>query len=198
MSKKYDYRRVPSYRSLKVRDIGRLYRDVKLSQQTIRGWINDGKLEAMLVGKTFYVYGAVLKQYLKDKSDERKKTLDFKECKCWYCKAVFNPIGGLVKRLAYGRNKSLVAYVHCPSCDKEVERAYKLVLLPEILKKFKVEKDEVTVLCDSSCSTRETNIDNGQKKPLCEPLKSKPPDKKPQTRSSTKTTHINEKQYSLF
>jgi hypothetical protein len=188
MSKKYDYRRVASYRSLKMRDICRLYIDVKLSHQTVRGWISDGKLEARLIGKTYYVYGAVLKQFLKDKSEKRKQTLDFEDYKCWYCKTVSRSIDNIIKRLAYGRHKSLVAYIDCESCGREVERPYKLALLPEILKTFSVKKDEVTVLCDSSCSTRKTRIDNTQKKPLCEPLKTKPPDKKQKTVSSTKTT----------
>jgi len=136
-----------------------------ISAQTIRGWINDGILEAMLVGKTHYVYGAILKQFLKDKSEKRKHTLDFKDYKCWHCKAVFKPVDNIINRLSYGRNKSLIAHVDC-ECGKEVERPYKLALLPEILKTFTVKKDEVTVLCDSSCSTRKTHIENTPKKTL--------------------------------
>jgi len=197
MSKKYDYRRVPSYRSLKIVDICRLFKSEKLSAQTIRGWINDGNLEAMLVGKTYYVYGAKLKQFLQDKSKKRNHCLDFKDYKCWHCKAIFKPVDNIINRLAYGRNKSLIAYVDC-ECGKEVERPYKLALLPEILKTFTVKKDEVTLLCDSSCSTRNTHIENTPKKPLCEPFKNKPPDKKPKTNSSTKTTNIDDRQHCLF
>jgi len=198
MSKKYDYRRVPSYRSLKIRDICRIYKREKLSPYTVRSWINDGQLEAMLIGKTYYVYGAALKIFLKNKSEKRKKPLGFEECKCWHCKAVFKLTDKTIKKLSYGKNKGLICYLDCVGCGKEVERPYKHELLDKIIKTFTIEQSEVTVLCDSSCSTRNTNINIEQKKPLREPLKSKPPGKKTESISGSKNTNIEDNQLTLF
>ena len=189
---------MPSYRSLKIRDICRIYKHEKLSPYTVRSWVNSGKLEAMLIGKTLYVYGAVLKLFLKSKSEKQRKPLGFEEGKCWHCKAVFNLAGKTFRKLSNGKNNSLACYLDCIECGCEVERLYKRELLPKILETFTIEQNEVTVLCDSLCSTRNTNINIHSKKPICEPLKTKPPDKKAKSISNSKNTNIEDNQLTLF
>lgn len=198
MSKKYDYRNVESNRTYKLRDICRLFKAEGLHEQTIRGWIKEQGLEAFLVGKTYYVHGGVLKAYLKAKGEKRKKPLKFDKWKCWICKAVGSPVGNIINKLTYGRNKSLAAHGDCGSCGNEIERLYKMSQLPQVLETFSVKENELGGLYDSSCSTKKTHIDNQPKKPICEPEKYKPPDPQTENASASKNTNINEKQYNLF
>lgn len=191
MSKKYDYRRAHSYRSYKVRDICRLYKAENLHEQTVRGWVNDGKLKATLHGKTLYVYGAVLKEFFKVKSRKNKRTLEFNQCRCWNCKKIDTPLNNIITKLEAGRNNSILAHGNCRHCNSEIYRSYKRREELEILKCFTVNHNALVGLCDSSCSTRKTNINNALKKPLSEPLKTKPPDTDKKTASTTSQTNIN-------
>jgi len=198
MSKKYDYRKVRSHRAYKLKDACRLYKAEGLHEQTIRGWIKEQGLEAVLQGKTYFIHGGVLKAFLKEKSEKRNRPLTVGQFKCWACKAVGSPVGNIISRLANGRNKSLAGYGDCGSCGKEMERLYKRSQLPKILKTFQVKQNQVGGLCDSSCSTRKTHINNAPKTPQHEPEKYKPPDTSIENANSTKKTNINDKQYNLF
>src|SRR3989344_2053482 len=171
MAKNYDYRNVESNCTYKLKDVCRLFKAEGLHEQTIRDWIKNQGLEAVLIGKTYYIHGGVLKAFLKAKYEKRKNPLKFEEWKCWHCKAVARPVDNIIKRLTKGRNKSLAAYGDCVSCGSKIERLYKCSQLPEILKTFTVKQNEVGGLYDSSCSTRKTHINNEPKKPLHEPEK---------------------------
>jgi hypothetical protein len=190
MSKKYDYKKVKSYRSYKTHDISRLYKDKKLHEQTIRGWVNDGKLEGFLVGKTLYIYGAVLKQFFKDKNCKKTPPLKLNEFKCWKCKEINEPLNKTIEKLTLGMNDCITAYATCPSCKKEMFRNYKRSEEQEILKLFKIKQNVLMGLCDSSNSTTTTNIKTDQKIVLSESLKTESLNKKMKIISSTNKTNI--------
>ena len=85
MAKKYDWRRIQSYRSYKLKDISRAFQDKKLHPQTIRGWIREHNLPSFTDGKAVYVYGAVLKQFLKERNEASKSPLALHEFRCFPC-----------------------------------------------------------------------------------------------------------------
>lgn len=64
MAQKYDTRRFRDYRSYKIRDICWAYEDRNLHKQTVRKWIKKEGLKAFEYGGVFYIYGAVLKDFL--------------------------------------------------------------------------------------------------------------------------------------
>ncbi len=187
MSKKYDYRRIQAYRAYTVRDICRLYQDLKLHEHTIREWINLGELEAFQSGKKLYVYGGVLKKYLKDKRNRKRRSLTFEEHKCWTCGTVAVPTNNIIKHLKCGQNNNVTSLADCPGCGLTMRRSYPTNAVPEILRIFTVEQNDVSRLYDSTCSTRKTDIENEEKIPVCESGKQK-------TISTFKKTSKNEKE----
>lgn len=190
MSKNYDPRRVKSYRSYKIRDVCRLFRDKKLHEQTLRGWVKEGKLQAFWHGNTMYIYGAVLKQFLTESNSKRKCPLAFNQFRCWKCKATDAPLNHTIEKLLTGRNKSLLAFGVCASCGHEVERLYKANAEPEILSTFTVKHNAVGGLSDSVCSTERTHIENAPEMAANESLKNKPPDNPAKSTSVRCRTHI--------
>lgn len=74
MPKKDDAKVIHSYKSFKIADICRLYKEQKIHPQTIRKLIKAGKLEAFEYQGEWYVYGAILKQHFENKNKDRKKT----------------------------------------------------------------------------------------------------------------------------
>ena len=209
MSKKYDARLLKNYRSYKTKDICRLFRVKKLHEQTIRGWINDGKLDAFWHGKTLYIYGAVLKQFLTDRNNQRKSPLEFNQFRCWKCKATVTPLNHTIEKLTLGRNGCPVALGVCKSCGHEIKRIYKADAEQEILRTFTVVHNQLTLLSDSLCSIGKTNVDDTPQMASNEPMENKPPDKntsagykaniKPsKNTTSTETTHTPPLSIQLF
>lgn len=176
MSKKCDPRRIKSWRSYKIRDICWLYRDNKLHEQTIRGWVKGGKLDAFWHGNTMYIYGAVLKKFLTEKNRQRKNPMSFVEFRCWKCRTGAAPLNNVIDRLEEGRNKSILAIAKCTSCGHEVTRLYKANAEPEILRHFTIQHNALARLSDSLCSTERTQIEHEAETAPNESLENKPPD----------------------
>ena len=198
MAKKYDHRKICSNRSYKIRDVCKVYKAQKLSEQTVRGWIREGLLDAIPCGRAHLIHGGVLKQFLMHKTQKRRKSLQFTEFKCWKCKHISEPINHRIKRLAKGRCDSIAAYVNCPNCDHEVERLYKQSDVDKLRKTFAIDHDAVSGLCDSSCSTRKAHIENTLKPPVCERQKTKPPDTILKNVSATKKAQYDNAQLTLL
>jgi hypothetical protein len=56
-----------------------LFKSQNLHEDTIRSWINEGALKAFKSGNAYYVYGAVLKQFLKyRRNHNRRKETELK------------------------------------------------------------------------------------------------------------------------
>lgn len=193
MFKKYDHRLVASYRSYKVGDICRLYRDKKLHEQTIRGWVNAGKLKAIWHGKTIFIYGAMLKQFLLDNNNSHKRTLEFNQFRCGKCKQINSPLNNIITKLTTGRGGSIQAFAHCANCNHLTNRHYKANQKQQILELFTAQHNEVVLISDSLCSTSKTNIKTTPKIAISEPYKNKLPDKTAKTATSTSKANIKPK-----
>ncbi len=193
MHKKYDYRLVVSYRPYKIRDLCRLYREKKLHEQTVRQWVNDGKLKAIWDGKTILIYGAIFKQFLLDNNNSRKRTLEFNQFRCGKCKQINSPLNNTIVKLTTGRGGSIHAFAHCANCNHLTNRHYKANQKPQIIESFTVQHDEVVLISDSSCSTSNAHINNSSKIAISEPLQNKPPDKNQKTTNATSKTNIKRK-----
>ena len=190
MSKNYDPRLIKSYRSYKTKDVCRLYKSKKLHEQTVRGWVKDDGLKAFWHGKTLYIYGAVLKQFLTERNNQRKSPLAFNQFRCWKCKAMDAPLHNTVEKLIRERNKSLRAFGVCASCGHEIKRLYKADAEQEILRIFTVKHNELLGLSDSVCSAGGTHIENTSNQAVSEPPEIVPSDDPPKTTSTSDKTHI--------
>lgn len=145
MTKLYDYRKVNSKRTYKLKDVCRTFKNECLHEKTIRKWIRNSTLEAFKSDGIIYINGGVLKTFLHQRYCKNRRKLTLQEFKCWTCKTIGQPVDNIVSRLTNGRNNSLAAYGICTSCGSEIERLYKRSELPEILKAFSVKHNEVTM-----------------------------------------------------
>jgi DNA-directed RNA polymerase subunit M/transcription elongation factor TFIIS len=207
MYKKYDHQKPKSYRSYKISDICRLYRDKKLHEQTVRKWVKSGQLEAIFDGNVILIYGAVLKRFLQDSNQQHQKKLEFSHFRCGKCKTKDAPLEHQVT-LQQGRGGSIQAFGMCITCGHCMHRHYKASQRAEIEKVFHVLHSEVRRLDDSSDTTSKTHIENNPKTPPSESPKKyvqqsniasnsthiKPPQKTP----SSSKTHSPFEQLSLF
>jgi hypothetical protein len=192
MHKKYDHRLVVSYRSYKVRDICRLFIAKKLHEQTVRGWVNDGKLKAIWHGKTIFIYGAVLKKFLLDNNNQ-KRTLEFNQFRCFKCQKISTLLNNTITKLTTSRGGCILAVAVCGNCNNPMRRLYKADKQQQILESFIVQHNELVQISDSLCSPHNTNIKAVPKPAISEPLKNTQHDKAIITRSSTSKANINRK-----
>ena len=92
MFKKYDYRLVHGLRAYTIKEIVRLFKDQNLHDKTVRSWIRTGDLEIIDDGNKLLVYGAILKQFLKNRGKNRQRTLGINEFLCFKCKNINPPL----------------------------------------------------------------------------------------------------------
>lgn len=159
MFKKYNPRLLSSYRSYKLRDICRLYKDKKLHDKTVRTWIKTGKLEAFKDGNTILVYGAVLKQYFTDQNNKHKRTLKFNQFRCGKCKKIDTPLDKIITKLTTGKNGCILAFGNCGACGHNMNRPYKRREEQQILEYFKIEDNALARIYGSSCGTGKTHLE---------------------------------------
>lgn len=165
MFKKYSPKPIYSYKSYKISDICRVYKDQGLHPQTIRKWIKQQGLKAFLHERDFYIYGAVLKEFLTNRNQKHKEegSLDFDQFRCGHCKSKQPPLNNIITKLTIGFNNCLRAFGICGKCNHEIKRSYKRLELDEIKEIFQIQLDEVSILCNSLSSTNKTHSNNAQK-----------------------------------
>ena len=186
------------YRAYKIADLCAIHKSEKLHPQSIRKWIKKGELKAFLNERDYYVYGAVWKEFLKNRNKTRreKSSLDFNQFKCFKCKAKQPPLNNIITKLSTGFNGCIQAFGVCQKCGYDgLKRPYKRSELAQIKEIFKIELDEVAILYNSSTSTTKTNSNNSQKAGVSEPLKNHPHNSKNISPSPAKNE---DKQLSLF
>lgn len=98
--------------------------------QTIREWINQNNLECVS-RKPILIYGAVLKEFIKNRNESHKKTLEFTQMKCFKCKAISIPKNNEV--LLYNNKNGSIRGVANHFCCEGVE-------LSKLYKKVDAEK----------------------------------------------------------
>jgi hypothetical protein len=172
MFKKYNPKPIHSYKSYKISDLCRIYKIQDLHPQTIRKWINQQGLKAFLHERDFYIYGAVLKEFLtsRNQKNKAKRSLDFDQFRCGQCKSKEPPKNKIITRLTTGFNNCLLAFGVCNKCGHEINRPYKRAKLTEIHEIFQVQLADELVLCNSSISTNKTNINISEKVVVSESL----------------------------
>lgn len=158
MFKIYPYRLVHTYLTYKILDIKNLFNDYQLHPQTIRKWIKDKKLEAFEYEGEFYVYGGVLKLFLKERNEGNKKKLEFNEFKCWKCKKIDKPINNEIIKQEKGKGGCLLLFAICKHCKQEMQKPFKKENESKIKEYFNFKIEKQTTLCISSTSTNKTNI----------------------------------------
>jgi hypothetical protein len=168
MHKKYDARKVKSYRSYKIADLCRIHHDDNLHKQTIRTWIKQGKLQAMMHEGDYYIYGAIWKNHIKQNNNGNKRTLAFREMSCRKCKFIGEPLDGQILELKLLPSGGLEAQVVCRSCRHQNRRLYKRVEHQKIHNEFVVLHDLVEQLKDSDICPRKTHIVNAAIAPASE------------------------------
>lgn len=196
MLKKYNPQPLFSYKSYKISDVCRIYKEQKLHPQTIRDWIKEGKLKAFFYEGDFYIYGAVLKEFFTSRNQKNKEEgkLGDEKFRCGICKLKEPPLNRIITKLTTGRNNCLLAFGICVGCGHEMNRPFKRSKMPEIHEIFQVQLDEVSSLCNSSNSTNETDINLSQKTGVSQPSENENPDKEKSISASTSET----KQLTLF
>lgn len=183
-----------SYRSYKISELCRIFRDKKLHPQTLREWIKLGKIEAIQDGKDFLIYGAIFKKFLIANNDKKKQPLQFREFKCWKCKTSFEPQNNQVAEITSNKNKFIIIKCHCPKCNHLTSKNYANDNQQEINEIFQVKQSEALALSDSYNSTGKTHYNKEPRKALSESSKAKVI----KSTNSTNKTSIKQQQTDFF
>ncbi|MBI2791257.1 MAG: helix-turn-helix domain-containing protein [Gammaproteobacteria bacterium] len=164
MFKKYNPRRVKSYKSYTLQEISRLYKTDQLHIKTIRAWINSRELNYFKDGNKYLIYGAVLKQFLFNRNQGKsRRSLQFDEFMCCKCKQINRPLIDTILSVAIRKNGSILAIAMCPNCASEMNRFYKRTEIDKIFACFQIEADALRVLSDTSSSASNTHLNTNHK-----------------------------------
>lgn len=190
MFKYYNSNLIISNRSYSTEKIEKL---LKIHPQTIREWVKIGKLQ-IISKKPISIYGAVLKEFIKNRNESHKKTLEFNQMKCFKCKTISIPKNNEV--ILYNNKNGSIRAIAIYSCCERVElsKLYKKIDITKLKQVFFIKPTEPT-LCNSLSISSKTNINETQKANLCE---SKNKESQQSKKLSSKTNIKTEKQGYLF
>jgi hypothetical protein len=168
MKKKYNTNKIiESYRSYKISDICRIFIEKKLHPQTIRKWIKECGLEAFEYKGDFYIYGAILKEFLKQYNNKNKQSLQDNEFKCQKCKQIGTLKDNLITEIKEQKNQNLIIYGFC-NCDYRTHKFWSKHRKDELQKIFN--QMQLATREDSSDGNSKTNIENVNKIEVSESL----------------------------
>jgi predicted metal-binding protein len=173
MSRKYKWNIVQSNITYKISDIVRLFKAFKLHAQTIRKWIKSEALEAFEFEGEFYIYGEVLKAFLKGRVNKNKTSMKFTEFRCGKCKNISPPLNNKILEIQEGKGGSILLFGTCKACRHKMSRPYKKELYKELEEKLEVIIEEKTPIYNTSASTCKTHIKNDLQLALSERIKNK-------------------------
>jgi len=161
MKKKYNTNKIiESYRSYKISDICRIFIKKKLHPQTIRKWIKECGLEAFEHKGDFYIYGAILKEFLKTYNNKNKKTLTDNQFKCQKCKKIDIAKDNITTKTEERENGNIVIFGICIYCNYEMRKFWSKNRKNELLEIFN--QKQVMTREDSLNTPNKTNIENNQ------------------------------------
>lgn len=166
MARKCKWNLVHSHISYKISDIHKL---LGYHGQTIRGWIKEDGLEAFELEGEFYIYGAVLKAFLKARMRTNKRKLEFTEFRCGKCKTIATPLENKIIKIETGKGGSLLTFAICVKCRNKMNRPYKANLFEELSRKFTISLEGETALYNTSPCSKNTHIKKKTKPPVSEP-----------------------------
>ena len=152
MFKYYKSNLIISNRSYSTEKIERL---LKIHPQTIREWINQNNLECVS-RKPILIYGAILKEFIKNRNERHKKTLSFNEFKCLKCKAISIPKGNQIS-IYHNKNGSIRATGVCQNCNNEFSKLFKKNSIEQLKNSFFIKPTESTLYNTSHINSK-TNL----------------------------------------
>jgi len=191
MFKYYNPQLIHSKRSYTVEKLCNVYQDKKLHAQTIRGWVNSGELE-VISKKPIIIYGAIIKSFLEQRNKAHKKTLDFDQIKCVFCKQSSSPKNKEIT-IYQNKNGSWKAVGFCQVCDHEISKFYKRDDRQKLAETFIIKQPELITLCNKSDTASKTHLKELQKIVSSESKQ----DLKQDSTTTTSKTNIGE-QLTLF
>jgi hypothetical protein len=162
MFKYYNYKLIESNRSHSTEKIQKL---LGIHPQTIREWINRDGLEC-ISKKPISIYGAVLKEFIKNRNEIHKKTLSFNEMKCFKCDNRSIPKDNHIS-IYHNKNGSIRVVGICPNCKNEFSKLYKKNAIDELQKAFFIKPTESTLYNTSHISIK-THIESQNERTLNE------------------------------
>ena len=154
MFKYYNYKLIESNRSYSTEKIKKL---IGIHEQTIREWVNQNNLECVSK-KPILIYGAVLKEFIKNRNESHKKTLNFNEFKCLKCKAISIPKDNQIS-IYHNKNSSIRATGVCQNCDNEFSKVFKKNSIEQLKNSFFIKPTESTLYNTSHISSK-TNTES--------------------------------------
>ncbi len=163
MFKYYNSNLIISNRSYSTEKIKKL---IGIHEQTIRDWVKNEKLQ-VVSKKPISIYGAVLKEFIKNRNESHKKTLEFNQMKCFKCKAISIPQDNQIS-IYYNKNGSIRATGICQNCHNKFSKLFKKNSIEQLKNSFFIKPTEST-LCNSLYISSKTNINEAQETNLCEP-----------------------------
>lgn len=163
MKKKYNYKDgLESYRSYKLKYIEDI---IGIHIQTIRKWIKNGGLEAFQHERDYYIYGAVLKDYLKAKNTKNKIKLTDTQFKCQSCKKHIEPQNNIITKTEEQKNGNLFIFGIC-ACGYEMRKIWSKNRKSELKTIFLF--PQVITRQDSSNPTSKTHFEIIEKEAVSE------------------------------
>ncbi len=123
MFKRYPIRSIKSDEVYSIRKICFLFRDYKLHDKTIRGWLKSGQLKsAGTCKKEILIHGSVLKAFFRSRNNQ-SQSLEFNELKCRKCRSRGVPKDRVIHNTK-PQGQTIIIYGKCNSCDCEITRCY--------------------------------------------------------------------------
>lgn len=135
MTKKYNTRLIRLSRSYKVYEMADLF---GVSRGTVRNWIKSG-LPTIDEHKHFMVHGMVLKKWLDEKQQARKRPIKPDEFYCLTCQLPRKPEHGSVTLTK--RAKTVTLKGVCPVCGSPIFRFGSIKKIPEYATIFQLIPD---------------------------------------------------------
>ncbi len=163
MFKYYNYKLIESNRSYSTEKIKKL---IGIHEQTIREWVNRNNLECVS-RKPILIYGAVLKEFIKNRNESHKKTLNFNEFKCLKCKAISIPQDNQIS-IYHNKNGSIRATGICQNCHNEFSKLFKKDSIEQLKSSFFIKPTETTLYNTSPINSK-TNLISQKEIALNEP-----------------------------
>jgi hypothetical protein len=156
MFKYYNANLVKHNLSYTIKEICKIYKDKKLHEQTIRGWVKSGDLK-VVSNNPILIYGAVLKDFIKQRNESHKQTLAFNEIKCLKCKTISKPLNNEIS-VEINKNKSIKAVCNCGACNGKAFKFFKASDMENLQKTFIIVKPTLMTLSNISSTACNTHF----------------------------------------
>lgn len=122
-----------------------------VSDRTIRDWIKQG-LPALAEERPTLVRGDALITFIKSQRTSRKQHVPQDSFYCFRCRAPRKPAGGFVDCEVYGNRTKLIGI--CEACETLMHKAVSRDRLPEIEKRFDLNRTNAAINAKNSLAEK--------------------------------------------